>query len=117
MVHLPQQFTTCELNTTQEPQECIANCSSCDELLAIAKAQLHMTSLILQKLDNHSCDNQAVVPPAPPPHSHYPRDCFEVQTAGYNTSGRYVIAPDDAQDPFVVYCDMETTGGGWTVMI
>ena len=48
---------------------------------------------------------------------HDPRDCKEVQTAGFNASGRYAVYPDDGEDPVFVFCDMETDGGGWTVSI
>ena len=44
-----------------------------------------------------------------------PRDCAEVQSAGHTQSGRYIVNPDDGGDPFFVYCDMDTSGGGWTV--
>ena len=43
------------------------------------------------------------------------RDCAEVQSAGHTQSGRYTVYPDDGGDPFSVYCDMDTSGGGWTV--
>ncbi|XP_030846752.1 ficolin-1-like [Strongylocentrotus purpuratus] len=44
-----------------------------------------------------------------------PRDCADIQESGRNVSGRYAIYPDDCDDPFFVYCDMETDRGGWTV--
>ena len=44
-----------------------------------------------------------------------PRDCAEVQSAGHTQSGRYTVYPDDGGDPFSVYCDMDTSNGGWTV--
>ncbi|XP_048879776.1 angiopoietin-1 [Brienomyrus brachyistius] len=44
------------------------------------------------------------------------RDCAEIYKAGYNTSGVYRIHVDsNATEPTKVFCDMETSGGGWTV--
>ncbi|XP_071500748.1 microfibril-associated glycoprotein 4-like [Diadema antillarum] len=45
-----------------------------------------------------------------------PLDCDDALSRGFNVSGRYVIDPLDGGDPFVVYCDMDTDGGGWTVL-
>uniref|UniRef100_A0A3B3SIY9 Angiopoietin 4 n=1 Tax=Paramormyrops kingsleyae TaxID=1676925 RepID=A0A3B3SIY9_9TELE len=44
------------------------------------------------------------------------RDCAEIYKAGYNTSGVYhIYADSNATEPTKVFCDMQTSGGGWTV--
>ena len=47
-------------------------------------------------------------------HNSYPRNCLAAMLQGCNTSGVYTIQPD-CNDPFKVWCDMETDGGGWAV--
>lgn len=42
----------------------------------------------------------------------YPKDCSEVT----EPSGVFKIRPLECDKPFSVYCDMDTDGGGWTVI-
>ncbi|PIK37375.1 hypothetical protein BSL78_25782, partial [Apostichopus japonicus] len=43
-------------------------------------------------------------------------DCDDYRNAGFIENGTYIITPTNGTSgPFEVYCDMDTSGGGWTV--
>ncbi|XP_051886911.1 angiopoietin-1 isoform X2 [Pristis pectinata] len=44
------------------------------------------------------------------------RDCAEASASGATMSGVYTIRIENTTDPRKVYCDMETSAGGWTVI-
>ncbi|XP_069076720.1 angiopoietin-1 [Pleurodeles waltl] len=44
------------------------------------------------------------------------RDCSDLYQAGFNKSGVYTIYINNVSEPKKVYCNMESAGGGWTVI-
>ncbi|XP_038187928.1 angiopoietin-4 [Arvicola amphibius] len=44
------------------------------------------------------------------------QDCAEIKRSGANASGVYTIRVANMTRPLKVFCDMETDGGGWTLI-
>ncbi|GFS96895.1 techylectin-5B [Nephila pilipes] len=42
--------------------------------------------------------------------------CADLQAQGTIKTGIYTIKPKEATEAFLAYCDLETEGGGWTVL-
>ncbi|XP_069080712.1 fibrinogen-like protein 1-like protein [Pleurodeles waltl] len=47
---------------------------------------------------------------------YFPKDCRDAYLRGQRSSGLYVIKPKFGP-PLIVYCDLLTDGGGWTVLL
>lgn len=44
------------------------------------------------------------------------RDCQDIANKGAKQSGLYFVKPQNAKEQFLVYCEIDTLGNGWTVI-
>ncbi|KAG7494100.1 hypothetical protein JOB18_022929 [Solea senegalensis] len=63
----------------------------------------------------HTLINMVASTTASPPGNDRWRDCADAYKAGQSVSGLYHIYIGNRTEPVQVYCDMETSRGGWTV--
>ncbi len=108
-----------------EPATSIAHCGACGTPCGpLLNARVSCSSGSCLFFDCQtgwvSCDgdtgNGCETPDNPGCPYPYQVSCLALKQSGQSTSGSYSIDPDGAGgiDPFSVYCDMTTDGGGWT---
>ncbi|KAL6491136.1 hypothetical protein MHYP_G00014810 [Metynnis hypsauchen] len=44
------------------------------------------------------------------------RDCLHAIQAGHDTSGMYLLKPDETERPFQAWCEHDLDNGGWTII-
>ncbi|GFY69088.1 techylectin-5A [Trichonephila inaurata madagascariensis] len=82
-----------------------------------SSASTHVTTSTTRSTTQVPSTSTPLTCPTPVPFPK-PVDCEEVRRNGHNKSGIYTVWPRSRVAPcsLVVYCDMETSGGGWTVI-
>ncbi|XP_066523183.1 fibrinogen-like 2a [Hoplias malabaricus] len=69
---------------------------------------------VIKKLSSSCTTECAAV--GPPQHILAPRDCSDYNIMEQKKNGVYRVTPDPRNGSFEVFCEMETYGGGWTVI-
>ncbi|NXH12116.1 FGL2 protein, partial [Bucco capensis] len=72
-------------------------------------------TFVVNSLDN-KCSSKCPAMQPRPVIQIVQRDCADHYIAGRRSNGIYRIQPDPRNASFEVYCDMQTQGGGWTVL-
>uniref|UniRef100_UPI00398ED0C1 angiopoietin-1 n=1 Tax=Pristiophorus japonicus TaxID=55135 RepID=UPI00398ED0C1 len=106
---LLQQLVTQQISTIGELERRLLTASSNNSGLQLQQGQLVDT---IRRLINLVSQGKAVVKKE----EKVFRDCAEALESGANVSGTYTIHVENMTEPRKVYCDMETSGGGWTVI-
>ncbi|KAG8439968.1 hypothetical protein GDO86_005946 [Hymenochirus boettgeri] len=103
-----------QINTLQNQLEKMdpLNINSIEQYVDNKMANL---SYALNSLDNKCSSNCPALEANPSTQLMY-KDCSDYYNLGKKINGIYRVTPDPKNKTFEVYCDMESMGGGWTVV-
>ncbi|KAJ3664156.1 hypothetical protein Zmor_008347 [Zophobas morio] len=104
-----------QLKTNKDLEELKSQLRQIDESLDDFAEKLKKNNRLWQTLHRQIVDIRKAVKDER--REHLPEDCKDVQRGGQNSSGVYTIQPDFAPVPFLVFCDMDTMGGGWAYFL
>uniref|UniRef100_A0A914XF43 C-type lectin domain-containing protein n=1 Tax=Plectus sambesii TaxID=2011161 RepID=A0A914XF43_9BILA len=92
---------------------CYTTSSSCEPLKWKTAPCNTASAFVCEYAGGNPPTTAPILKPTPPAPM---EDCYDwLHLAGHNKSGLYVIHPPTVQNAFIVYCDMTSDGGGWTL--
>ncbi|XP_037616683.1 fibrinogen-like 2a isoform X2 [Sebastes umbrosus] len=91
------------------------NLLNMDNVQAMVDRRVENISGVVSKLSS-TCTTQCAVSNTPQSVILAPRDCSDYTVLEARKNGVYRVTPDPRNGTFEVFCDMESFGGGWTVI-
>ncbi|XP_010893457.2 fibrinogen-like 2a [Esox lucius] len=82
---------------------------------AIVDSKVENITGVVNKLRSN-CSHQCLAQNTSPQFIIAPKDCSDYNMLQQKKSGIYQVTPDPRNGTFEVYCDMESYGGGWTMV-